>query len=200
MFPSLGRLVAVSLWANTHAGIPMGFSGFYAGNPQESGQIQKGHFWFSPIPLLLKVYAIPKWTQYIYKHLENILFLTNRTRWQRTNEGYRRPIPKYKEYPQNAYSPEASITPFRSSEKWIHPLGEGMLAETESAGHAVCLLYFLSLLEGYWIKFVFILCVPWLIIKISIIVLTPRSRQLPCALFVRRWRFRLVKNRNGIRV
>ena len=57
-------------------------------------------------------------------------------------------------------------------------------------------LYFLSLLEGYWIKFVFILCVPWLIIKISIIVLTPHLHQLPSALFVRRWRFRLVKNRN----
>ena len=90
MFSSFGRLVAVSLWA-----IPMGFSGFYAENPQESGQIQKGHLWFSPIPLLLKVYAIPKWTQYIYKHLENILFLTNRTRWQRTNrviEGQSRSI------------------------------------------------------------------------------------------------------------
>ncbi|MCY2946135.1 MAG: hypothetical protein NT142_16695, partial [Planctomycetota bacterium] len=37
---------------------------------------------------------------------------------------------------------------------------------------------------------------PWLIIKISIIGLTQHARQLPCALFVRRLRFRLVKNRN----
>ena len=51
-----------------------------------------------------------------------------------------------------------------------------------------------------WIR-VF-LCVPCLIIKISIIVLTPRAHQLPWAIFVRRLRFRLVnnRNRNGIRV
>ena len=120
----------------------MDFSGFYAGNPQESGQIQKGHLWFPPIPLPLKVYAIPKCPQLIHKILENILFLMSRTRWRRTNEGYRRPIPEYKEYPQNAYSPGASITPFRSFEKRIHLLGEGMLPETEYAGQAVCLCIF----------------------------------------------------------
>ncbi len=43
---------------------------------------------------------------------------------------------------------------------------------------------------------VFISVFPWLIIKISIIGLTPNARQLPGALFVRRLCFRLVKNKN----
>ena len=39
---------------------------------------------------------------------------------------------------------------------------------------------------------------PWLIIKISIMWLTQHARQLLGALFVRRLRFRLVKNSNII--